>query len=318
LEGRTSTTAARLTDHPSAPIARQHPTAFRAQVSGVRVDVLVTDGGRPVTGLGPEHFDVVDEGVRQQVDSAAAVQNLSVAIVRDRSWSVIDPEQVRLTRVGEAVAAALNERDFASVLEFDDRVRVVLHASHDREAVRGALQQPTRGANLSVIWDAAVSGAALAARQRGRPIVVVLSDLADNASWTTQSPAVKSPRAKREALSDWFRRAGIVLDLITVPHIWGHPAGPAYAPANDVYVGNLIGRDTGDQVAASTGGDLLRASDDSLAAYYAHKFEVLRAGYVLTFTPTGVKKGDGWHKLTVRLKGAKGRVLARPGYYSAR
>jgi hypothetical protein len=41
---------------------------FTTKVESVRVDVLVTDKGQPMRGLGPADFEVLDNGVPQQVD----------------------------------------------------------------------------------------------------------------------------------------------------------------------------------------------------------------------------------------------------------
>jgi len=71
----------------------------------------------------------------------------------------------------------------------------------------------------------------------------------------------------------------------------------------------------GAEMARATGGEWFDAATD-LAGPLAKHVADLRASYVLTFTPKGVKRGDGWHTVTVRLKGAKGKVVARPGYYA--
>src|SRR6185295_11972252 len=41
---------------------------FSSRVEAVRVDVLMTDNGQPVRGLGLPDFEVRDNGVLQQVD----------------------------------------------------------------------------------------------------------------------------------------------------------------------------------------------------------------------------------------------------------
>ena len=42
--------------------------AFSSKVEAVRIDVLVTENGRPVRGLQAGDFDVLDNGVPQPVD----------------------------------------------------------------------------------------------------------------------------------------------------------------------------------------------------------------------------------------------------------
>ena len=45
----------------------QNPT-FSSKVEAVRVDVLVTEDGKPVRGLRAADFEILDNGVRQTVD----------------------------------------------------------------------------------------------------------------------------------------------------------------------------------------------------------------------------------------------------------
>src|SRR5262249_46467784 len=47
--------------------AAQQPN-FSTRREAVRVDVLVTDRGQPIAGLGPADFDLLDNGVAQHVD----------------------------------------------------------------------------------------------------------------------------------------------------------------------------------------------------------------------------------------------------------
>src|SRR3989337_838865 len=49
---------------------QEAPPRFRAEVSAVLVDVLVLDGqGEPMAGLTREDFQVLEDGVRQEIDS---------------------------------------------------------------------------------------------------------------------------------------------------------------------------------------------------------------------------------------------------------
>ena len=48
-------------------LSAQQPT-FSTRTESVRVDVLVTEGGRVVNGLGPADFEIRDEGVLQTVE----------------------------------------------------------------------------------------------------------------------------------------------------------------------------------------------------------------------------------------------------------
>ena len=67
-------------------------------------------------------------------------------------------------------------------------------------------------------------------------------------------------------------------------------------------------------LAESTGGRFWGAgSDDELRVAFADIAASMRRRYLLRFEPAGGK--TGWHRLEVRLKGVKGEVQARPGYW---
>ncbi len=66
--------------------ARQ--SLFRATTLGVRVDVLVTDGKKPVAGLTGRDFEVRDNGVLQAVEVVDAAEvPLNVVLALDTSGS---------------------------------------------------------------------------------------------------------------------------------------------------------------------------------------------------------------------------------------
>ena len=104
------------------PAGAQQP--FRSGVDVVRVDALVTDGHRPIAGLKAADFELLDNGVLQQIDSVALEsQPLAVVLVLDTSGSVAGNKMAHLAAaVGvapERIAAGRSRRPghvFASVL----------------------------------------------------------------------------------------------------------------------------------------------------------------------------------------------------------
>jgi VWFA-related protein len=298
--GDRSRASAALRPTPLAADAReadvaQNSSGFRARIDAVRVDVLVTRGDSPVTGLGPANFELRDNGVRQEVQSATLAETLSVALVVDASASTSFTESWRPMMVAaQAVADALRQGDTASIVTVSDRFELIAHKAEPRD-VRQALGRlsPDRHAKTS-LWDGALAAASLVAEEPGRPLVVVISDGGDNASWCGRSCAL-----------NFFRSAGVIVDGIA-PTRYGHDSDTGYGPVSF----DAIGR--------ASGGAALRADDPRLASVLANRFATLRTGYVLWYSPRGVSAGDGWHKIEVSLNGARGRVVARPGYVSTR
>src|SRR5580765_8077897 len=77
---------------------------FSSRVEAVRVDVLVTDNGQPVRGLGPADFEIRDNGVLQQIDLLSFEQiPLNVVLALDMSDSVAGDRLERLRTAGAAI-----------------------------------------------------------------------------------------------------------------------------------------------------------------------------------------------------------------------
>jgi hypothetical protein len=71
------------------------------------------------------------------------------------------------------------------------------------------------------------------------------------------------------------------------------------------------------EIAEATGGRFWGAgSPERLREAFARLASAVSARYVLRFEPQGVPR-PGWHAIEVKLRGAKGRVHARPGYLVA-
>ena len=141
--------------------ARQNP-AFRAKVESVRVDVLVTDNGQPILGLGPADFELLDNGVPQQVELVSFDQvPLNVILALDMSDSVAGERLEQLRGAGGGLLAALHKEDQAALVTFS---HVVAMASGDVGFLATMLSvlltledsaapvSPGAGSSFSVCW----------------------------------------------------------------------------------------------------------------------------------------------------------------------
>ena len=93
-----------------APLGASAPqqTTFTSRIDAVRVDVLVTENGRPVEGLIPNDFEVLDNGVRQRVDLASFEQiPLNVVLALDMSASLQGLRLGHLQTAGKTSARRL-------------------------------------------------------------------------------------------------------------------------------------------------------------------------------------------------------------------
>jgi len=260
----------------------QNPT-FSSRVDAVRVDVLVTENGKPVRGLRAADFEILDNGVRQAVDLVSFEQlPLNVVFTFDLSDSVSGERLVNLRDASGAVLSGLRKEDQAALIAFNRRVIVGPPLTPDIARVRQALEDAEpRGATSLV--DACFAGMMLAGSDAGRGLVIVFSDGRDTSSWL-----------KANAVVDAAKRSDAV--------VYGIAAGLA---PKEPFLADLTNQ---------TGGRLFKIeSTKGLSDVFLEVLDEFRQRYLVSYSPTGVTQ-DGWHQLTVRVKGRNATVRARPGY----
>lgn len=258
---------------------------FKARVDGVRVDVLVTERGRPLPGLGPGDFDVRDSGVPQTIELVSLGDvPVGVMLVLDLSASVRGQKLEALRRAGLSLVDALAPGDTGGLITFTTTPFLHAPLGAPLDDLRAALRAVQPVGHTALV-DAALSAMLLGDADGGRTLIMVFSDGVDTASFTRPSFVLEAAR----------RMNGVVYGVATA----GSDAGFLRELANA----------TGGRVV-----DLERDADPSAA--FLDILREFRRRYVITFTPTGVTPG-GWHPLQIRVNRGNVRVQARPGYTSA-
>lgn len=259
---------------------------FRSRIEGVRVDVLVTENGRPVTGLTAADFVLRDAGVAQTV-ALIGQQDLPLGVVLtiDLSASLKPPALAALRRAGHALVDALRADDTAALLTFNHRVTEQVAPTRELSRVRAALDAAPPGGDTSLA-DAALAALLRGDASGGRTLVVLFSDGVDTASFQTAEVVLETAR----------RVNGVVYG------VWAGDGDPRF-------LRDLTRATGGRLIDIGEGGDPGPAFLQALAEF--------RSRYLLTYEPAGVPAG-GWHPLDVRVLRRGARVEARPGYFSAR
>ena len=265
---------------------------FRSRVDAVRMDVRVVHRNEPVSGLSATNFEVFDKGVRQRFDLIQSPQRLAVALVLDLSHSSQPRALAELVQAANTLLEALEPEDEVSLVTFGDKITVAQAPTRNHAEIRRALASArTNWAARSQTLDAIVVGTALVVNASGYPVVILLGDGGDNASFVT------GPRAQ-----DVRRGAGATVDIVA--------SNPDYVHDIDV----SYGRVPQPRISTEDGGSVFRTAQVDLAAALRRRMSFLRQHYVLSFVPTGVVR-DGWHKVAIRLRGTAGAVHGRPGYF---
>jgi Ca-activated chloride channel family protein len=260
---------------------------FSSRVDVVRVDALVMERGRPVTGLRVEDFEIWDNGVPQRIASASFEQiPLCVVLALDVSGSVSGERLSHLSRAAGSVVDGLVKNDKVGLLTFNQEVSVHSMPAEDFIRTRAAFRDLQTGGDTSLV-DASYSAMVLSEAEQGRPLAIVFSDGADTASFLQAEDVLETARRT---------------DSVVYGAVYGGSGGGAFL------------RD----LSEVTGGRVLRiASTDELSATFAGILNEFRQRYLLSYSPAAVA-GAGWHRIEVRVKDRRLAIQARRGYFALR
>lgn len=256
---------------------------FSSGTLAVRVDVLVTEGGRPLGGLTAQDFELRDNGVLQTLDVVDGAEiPINAVLALDTSLSTTGKRQSDLIRASEALLARLKTSDRAALATFNHAAVPAVPLTPDFEAIRASLQSFTPSGETSVM-DGAYVALTATLGQSGRSLVLVCTDGFDTWSWLRPDDVLEAAR-----------RASVVIYGVT---------------SSDAR------RDAGlKAITDATGGHILPVkSSAELTAAFQKILEDFRNRYILAYSPAGVAPG-GFHALDVRVKRPGVTVKARPGY----
>lgn len=281
---RPSLVAAAFVAAGAAVAAAQEP-AFSAKVEMIRVDALVTDHGQPIRGLTAHDFEVLDNGVPQQVELVSFEQiPLDVVLALDMSDSVAGERLDHLRAAGRAALAALRGGDRSALVTFSQAVSLGAPLSGDADRVRAVLDEAA-GAGETSLVDGVFAGIMAGEGDAGRALLLVFSDGVDTASWLTA-----------DAVLDIAKRSDIVAYGVSVR-----------ASGKPEFLRDLT---------SATGGRLFELEQTTdLASTFKTIVDEFRQRYLVSYAARGVTKG-GWHRLEVRVKRRGATVKARAGYLS--
>jgi VWFA-related protein len=269
----------------SVPALLTAAQRFSSGIEIVRVDVLVTEKSRPVTGLTATDFEVRDNGVLQKATLIGFERiPLNVVLVLDLSASVEGDRLADLRRAGQALITRLNPEDRAALVGFSQVVVLGSGLTTDRERVLTLLNGAKPLGDTSLI-DATYTGMIVGESDAGRALVMVFSDGRDTSSWLTD-----------DRVLDAAKRSDTVVYGISMKG-----SRPQFL----------------EDITSQTGGRLLDVDSRNLSATFLSVLNEFRERYVLIYSPTGVER-RGWHALEVKVKGKTVTVKARPGYLAAR
>ena len=260
---------------------------FSSSTQLVEVYATVTDAqGGPVTGLRQSDFEVLEEGVRQDVTTFAAGEfPLTVALGVDRSFSMA--KNLPLAKqASQTFLRELRPADRSMIVAISTEADVIAPLSADRAAQSRAITALDAW-GTTALHDAIVATLDRLEPEPGRQAMVVFSDGADR--YSTHSAAEVMERARRS-------------NALIYPIAFGRTRPALLA-----------------ELAVLTGGRsfLLRDARE-LEKTLATVARELRYQYLLGYTPARpIERGEReWRSITVTVRGTRPglRVRARDGY----
>jgi len=293
---------------PAQTPPQEEPPVFRSTAALVSVDVLVTQDGKPVTGLRAEDFVVREEGVPRPVEAFAHdAAPLQVLLLLDVSGSM--GRMLRAAaETGRQALAQLASQDEVAVFFFARRARLQQELTREKDlaarALRDAAVESSLGAGTS-LNDALLEAAAYLEKLPPFPGRRALIVLTDNGGVHYQLPDETVIRAlsRVNAVAN-----AIVPESVQPPKpLRGGDVNPDFTPAN-IFL-----------IADSTGGEVIRSND--AGRRLRELIERIRLRYNLMIRPSPAPPG-AFRRLSVELSQAaaarvRGAVIrCRPGYYA--
>jgi Ca-activated chloride channel family protein len=268
--------------------SQQAPISFPSSVEAVYVDAFVTQLGAPVAGLTGNNFELRDDGVPQRV-SVVGHESLPLLAVLafDVSSSVRGEKADALRKGAGAFLPGLRPSDRLVFLSFNQEVRRLVDP-REPGLSRSVLDGFT-GTGSTSLYDALYVALRVPGRTE-RAVLVLFTDGEDNSSWFDDR---------------------VVKRMAEESNVLIHVVGIVPASAESLepeYVGRLR------QIAEVTGGRFWKADSPSqLEQAFLAVLAAMKMRYVLRYEPTAAPR-PGFHRLAIKLRGAKGTVHARTGY----
>ncbi|MCC6536881.1 MAG: VWA domain-containing protein [Bryobacterales bacterium] len=299
-----------------ATAAQQAPPTFRATAPLVIVPVTVQDASdRPVDGLEPEDFELLDNGQPRRFDTEERVQPIALVIVVQASLNaaaVLD----RVNRIGSMVEPLLiGRRGTAAVLRFANEPELVQPFTNDPARLTRALAgiRP-RGSQRRQLDAVAEALRLLKDRRDHRRVILLVSERRDLGS-----------RQPLDELASEAQRDNVAIYSLTFSPTLGElTAKPGHAaPPSGINIAALFKllkqmgeKDSSGVLAQSTGGRTLGfLKQETLEEAITAIGEELHSQYLLSFIPEADDAGR-FHTLTVRMRRRVGlTVRARSAYW---
>jgi Ca-activated chloride channel homolog len=295
--GFTLIALATLVASSAADLAAQNAPPIHVEVNLVNVFVSVTDQkGAPVGGLTRDDFAIAEDDRAQRIAiferESDMPLNLTLAI--DTSSSVFKDLSDEKGAAKGFVQAVLRPQDQISLLGFATAVQEMTQFTKRADVIERGIAR-LQGGGGTAFYDAIVLGSQKLGRQKGRKVLVLVSDGDDTAKGSNYDQALEAAQ----------RNEVMIYSLIDVP---------IEASAGR----DLRGEHALITLAEETGGKSFYLNTEGLRNSLKKVSDDLRTQYFLAYYPHNQKQGTNFHRIQVTVPGAGNSlsVRYRTGYFA--
>lgn len=316
------TPAAAQTPPPSPPDRRGESGAdevIRVNTALVSLPVIVSDReGRYIPNLRSDDFEVLEDGVEQQIAHFATVETpFTVALLLDTSGSA----RLRLREMQEAAISfveQLRPGDRVAIISFGEKVEVQAGPTNDREFLRRAIRSVPVG-NSTPLYDAVdLVLRQLFNRVVGRKAVVLLTDGLDNGSVAATYEGSLHNAEELDVLiypvqyDPFVEEVKVIATTLNrLPEIRRERVYPPGFNAKEYEKAGRYLR----EMALGTGGRYYHAdSTAAIKSTFARIAEELRFQYSIGYYPKGAPEPSRRRAINVRVRNRKLSVRTRRSY----
>jgi len=260
----------------------------------------VTDAhGAPVANLTKDDFQVLEDGVPQNISifDRESELPLSIVLAIDTSESTRRDMRLEVQSAKKFVHSILRAQDRLSIFQISEDVLQLTRFTADTKSIERGIDDLQKGAGTS-LYDAIYLGADALLDRQGRKVLVLITDGGDTTSATSYSNALRRAE-EAEAL---------VYSIIIVP---------VAAEAGR----NIGGEHALIQLSKDTGGKYYYAeSIEQLDQAFRQLSEELRTQYLIAYYPNRRVSDSPFRRISVELKNKDNsglQVRHRAGYYTA-
>jgi len=289
-----------------ASIVPESETVFSSDVRLVNLQVAVYDRqGAPIAGLGPQDFQVRENGVLQEISAVEAGDTpFNLALLFDLSSSTQRNRNQMKQIAARFLSVAQPYDKMAAYVLANNWFGVISRLTSDRDSLAMRIGDLPDLSGGSPLYDAIVLAydEELAKLPNERNALVIISDGIDNRLYGIGQPSVVS-------FTD-LKRAAAKMNALLYPVFLG-PSEETLSKGSRPYEAYMRFKET----AAEAGGRVFSAASlEEFDAVYDQIATELRAVYSLSFYPKNQDFNGEFREVDVTVSGDGATARTRPGY----